>query len=330
MPPDPPPYDEVVALARRAPSFHNTQPWLWRDDGDHLDLVSDESRRLPYSDPDGRSLVVSCGAALHHLQVAAAGLGWAADVTRVPDPADPRLLARVRMRPRVASPDESRLLHCLTVRHTDRRPFAPQRPGDDLLDGLVAAGERCGTTVERFDAGPRRERLRQLALQADRLQRQDTSAAAELAAWTSFRRGEGVPASSVSDRTAVGAGFPNRFRPGAGDSGREAGDEGDVPTSWETGPVVLLVATSSDDRLCWLRAGETLSAMWLEATRQGLSLLPVNQCIEVTSTREQVTQQVLGNRLCAQVLAMVGQHPSGAAALPRTRRRPVEDVMVRG
>lgn len=330
MPPDSPPYDEIVALARRAPSFHNTQPWLWRDDGDHLDLISDESRRLPYSDPEGRSLVVSCGAGLHHLQVAAAGLGWATDVTRMPDPTDPRLLARIQMRPHVASPDESRLLHCLTVRHTDRRPFAPQRPGDDLLQALVATGERCGTTVVTYDAGPRRERLRQLALQADRLQRQDTAAAAELAAWTSFRRGEGVPATSVTDRTAVGAGFPNRFRTGADAPEREAGDEGDVPTSWETGPVVLLVATSSDDRLSWLRAGETLSALWLEATRHGLSLLPVNQCIEVTSTREQVAEHVLGNRLCPQVLAMTGLHPSDAPALPRTRRRPVEAVMVRG
>ena len=66
----------VVELACRAPSVHNTQPWIWRTTPYGVDLLADESRHLAVSDPTGRNMVISCGCALHHAQVVAAALGW--------------------------------------------------------------------------------------------------------------------------------------------------------------------------------------------------------------------------------------------------------------
>ena len=70
-----------VELACRAPSVHNTQPWAWRLRPDGVDLYADHQRRLSVADPVGRELTISCGAALHHFQVAARAMGWAADGT---------------------------------------------------------------------------------------------------------------------------------------------------------------------------------------------------------------------------------------------------------
>ena len=89
------PVDDILTLACRAPSVHNTQPWRWRVHGDRLDLFADYRRQLVYADPARRDLLVSCGAALHHLQVVCAGLGWAARVHRLPDPSDERHVAGV-------------------------------------------------------------------------------------------------------------------------------------------------------------------------------------------------------------------------------------------
>ena len=66
---------------------------------DGIDLYADESRQLAASDPRGRNLVISCGAALHHLRVAARASGLRPEVVRLPDPADPGLLAQVRFTP---------------------------------------------------------------------------------------------------------------------------------------------------------------------------------------------------------------------------------------
>jgi hypothetical protein len=60
---------EAVQHAMRAPSVHNTQPWLWRIGPGVVELHADWTRHLAATDPDRRDLLLSCGAALHHLRV---------------------------------------------------------------------------------------------------------------------------------------------------------------------------------------------------------------------------------------------------------------------
>ena len=89
----------ALMLAVRAPSVHNSQPWLWRI-GDHtLHLYANRDLHLPRTDPDARDLMLSCGATLHHCQVAFAALGWQSKVRRLPNPADPNHLAVIEASP---------------------------------------------------------------------------------------------------------------------------------------------------------------------------------------------------------------------------------------
>ena len=67
----------AVALACRAPSYHNSQPWRWVADCDGLHLFLDPSR-LVQTDPDERQALISCGAVLDHLRIALAAAGWKA------------------------------------------------------------------------------------------------------------------------------------------------------------------------------------------------------------------------------------------------------------
>jgi hypothetical protein len=60
---------ERSALAARAPSVHNTQPWRWLAEDDSMRLFADWRRQVPNTDPDGQDLLVGCGAALRHLRV---------------------------------------------------------------------------------------------------------------------------------------------------------------------------------------------------------------------------------------------------------------------
>ena len=80
----------AVEHALRAPSVHNTQPWRWRIRPDAVELHADWDRHLVATDPDRRDLVISCGAALHHLEVALAARGLTAQVRRMPDRRGPR------------------------------------------------------------------------------------------------------------------------------------------------------------------------------------------------------------------------------------------------
>src|SRR5690348_2717305 len=88
----------ALALAARAPSVHNSQPWLWRMGRGTVSLYANPDLALPATDPDARDLMLSCGASLNHAQIALAALGWQAKIHRFPDPADPTHLADIDVR----------------------------------------------------------------------------------------------------------------------------------------------------------------------------------------------------------------------------------------
>jgi nitroreductase len=96
--------EQAVAFGVRAPSVHNTQPWRWVFRGGVLELHADRSRQLPALDPDGRSMLLSCGAALELARLGFAAAGWESEVDR---PASGDLVGRIRPTRRVPVPAET-------------------------------------------------------------------------------------------------------------------------------------------------------------------------------------------------------------------------------
>lgn len=139
--PDTATVESAVALALRAPSAGNAQPWCWRIGYSTLHLFADEDR-LP-SDPGERDVLLGCGAALHHVRVAFAALGWRTEVHRLPDPDDPAHLAVVTPRPAGhPTAETTALAAAIPRRRTDRRPPAGWPVPREHLDALARAAAR--------------------------------------------------------------------------------------------------------------------------------------------------------------------------------------------
>jgi hypothetical protein len=309
----------LVELACRAPSVYNTQPWAWRLREHAIDLYADERRSLPVADPVGRNLVISCGAALHHLQVAARAFGLRPEVTRFPDPGEPAWLARTALWPGARKPEATSNLAALHARCTDRRRFTSWPVPDERLERLVemardAGGDGVAVTdlVHRFQAEG------QLARAYER-QRRDPAIAAELRRWTDRVDGGGVPFETVPEEVAKDPSHRTRFGTGSlEDSGR--------PTEGSDGLIVL--SDSHDTREAWLRCGEGLSALWLHAVREGLSIVPLSQVVEVPETRAALQHDVLGNMAVPLLAVRVGWQAISRSQITPTPRRPVNDVLV--
>ena len=86
-----------------APSVHNTQPWRFTAVGQQISLHADAGRQLMVADPDGREMMISCGAALFTARLALRSLGYIPETSVLPDPGQPLLVARVSWRRRAAS-----------------------------------------------------------------------------------------------------------------------------------------------------------------------------------------------------------------------------------
>ncbi len=309
----------VVELAQRAPSVHNTQPWHWRGDGTALELCADRSRQLVVSDPDGRNLVISCGAVLHHALVVARALGLGTDVVLLPDPEQPDLLARVELSAGEPLPSASDVLEAVAQRCTDRRRFTSWPVPDERLTHLAAQATAWSSRALPLTDVSERFRAELLMNRAVDLQAADESRQREQAEWLNAGAFDGVPSSVIPAPADVLVRRPGRFRSGFLD------DEESREVEGADGLIVICAPT--DDTMAWLRAGEALSAMWLEAAREGLSLVPLTQVVEFTQTRDALRLEVLGGLAHPLMLVRVGWQAISRSQLPPTPRRPVGEVL---
>jgi nitroreductase len=315
------PIRDLVAFATRAPSVHNTQPWHWCVSGERVALFADSRRQLQYADPDGRDLVISCGAALHHLSVAAAASGWKARVRRMPNPYNDAQLANVSFRPEPATREALAALTTLTRRRTDRRRPSSWHVPRERLDALLALGPAAGVTIVAVVSRRARAELLQILAEAEQAQRLNRRSVDEIVHWTGREDDEGIPASSLLRRgPATGpATAPSRFP--SGTLTDHASDSEPVE------PALLAICTSSDDTASRLRAGEALSAMLLKGTADGLAMVPLSQAIEVARTRHLLQHELLGDAACPQIIVQVGWGVDTGGQVPLTPRRPVDDVL---
>jgi len=104
----------------------------------------------------------------------------------------------------------------------------------------------------------------------------------------------------------------------------------DPAAELETSDGVVVLCGYADEPADWLRTGEALSALWLRAALDGLSVVPLSQVIEVEETRMALQHEVLGGLAVPHLLVRLGWQELSRSQLLRTKRRQVADVLDQG
>jgi hypothetical protein len=318
----------LIRYAGLAPSERNTQPWLFRINGDqrslYVDLYADRSRAVRQVDPDDRELILSCGGALYHLRLALRRFGYAGDVTLFPEGTNCDLLARLRFGAHAEPTPEERLLFATAhERHTSRAPFTEQPVPPALL-----------TALQRV-AGYEHVRLRSLQDEAERRLAADlvTEANLRLFARPEFRQelSQWLHADSVH----APDGIPGQTFGLAGQAGShtdgEFGTDADVANYIARNhelalqaPLLLILDTPQDMPIDWLRAGEALTALLLRAYADGLRVSFLNAPVQVGEIRARLGQELHFSGY-PQVILRLGYGPNSEHP---TQRRDVGDTLL--
>ncbi|WP_041938948.1 MULTISPECIES: Acg family FMN-binding oxidoreductase [Frankia] len=316
---------EVVAAAAAAPSIHNTQPWLWRLEGDGLTLIADSSRQLDIADPEGRQLLLSCGAALCNAQLALRVRGLEPAVELLPDGGDfrsSRLATVTVVGQRPATDTERALVEAIPRRYTDRRPFAERPLPDEAVARLREAAEAHGAWLTAPTDPDLRVQVSVLLSRADWIEEHNDDYRKELASWSrTAPAADGIPRSAVVHSDAPRQSeFPMRDLDVVGEAGTLLRDP-DVER-----PGILLIGTEADTTADRLRAGEAMQRVLLTATALGLATSPMSQAIDVEGMREQF-RAATGGLGHVQMILRAGYLPSDTEPLGPTPRRRVDDVL---
>src|SRR5262252_9153413 len=314
----------VVTAAAWAPSVHNTQPWRFSSSGQLISLYADAGRQLRVADPDGREMMISCGAALFIARLALRSLGYLPETQVLPDPGQPLLVARVRWARRAARTEfEQRLFGQVRRRRTHRGGFDPVPLPRGLLAALRDSAARYGAMLRIIADDGRRAALAAAVQAAERVQRQDSERVRELARWApapGSARADGVPPASYPAREEhTSPDFPGRdFARGHG--------WGLPPLStaslFRTAGVVALLTTAQDRPPDWVDAGQALQRVLLTASSCGVTVALHTQPLEAGSLRESIRTQ-LSDGAYPQLILRFGAVTEAADSV----RRLPDDIM---
>jgi nitroreductase len=305
----------LLEAATAAPSIHNSQPWRFVVGPRNIELYADPQRQLRVADASGRSLLISCGAALFNLRVAAEHGGIHPRVRLLPSE-NPLLVASVDVDHRRSRPsllDE--LYPAIWARRTNRNPFWSRRPPASALARLVEAVASENAVVRIYDDPTEVSRIVGVLRHAEFEERNDPAGMAERAAWLATEpRPDGVPVASLG---------PVPEQTGAAFRDLANGQRLARPTApFEATPTVALLSTIQDTRVDWVRAGQALERLLLVATTQGLAASFMNQPLEQPDLRWLTGSPTTGLGH-TQMLMRIGY----GIAVPPTPRRPIAEVI---
>lgn len=315
---------QAVAAGVLAPSVLNTQPWRFVLGVDRIELFADRGRALPATDPDGRELTISCGAALFQCALALRAGGNTVETVLLPDPGDPDHLATIVVTGHAPPPPGVLELSAAAAeRHMQREAFDDDPVAPEEIDRLAEHVTAEGAWLRNFTRREDVITLASLQSRADAAEAADPDYRAELASWVhpggmspDGISAEALPKTPVRERqTDV---VLRDFSPDPTPAGGQPSFPGRVER-----PSIVLLGTDGDRPADWLRAGSALSRLLIAATAGGLAASPLTQVLEPVGYRAAVRARLLGLVGHPQMLLRIGHGRPGAPS----GRRPVAEVV---
>jgi hypothetical protein len=341
----------LVNYAVLAPSKYNSQPWLFEICGGSLDLICDRNPAFQVTDPACRESIVSCGAALMNLRMAAEYFGYATIIEYFPWTGNDNLLARIRLnaarangaehngfgwkapeRGRLPSanqpeyePSQDELFLAMTRRSTVRHAFWPGTPPETVLVACCNAAARNGAWLQIIKDGPTQEAIADLVARGDRERLADTGYRRELAAWIhSARAGckvglQGSVYGLEGPLDLLTPGFSlllQKVNLGRLIAARDR-------ERARRAPVLFILGTAEDTPRAWLAAGQALESVLLLATAAGLRASCLSQPASVNHLRKELLQTIQGAGF-PQIMVRVGY----GDPTRHTPRRPAPEVSI--
>ncbi len=309
-----------------APSIHNTQPWRFRIADNAIELLADRSNALPATDPDGRELIISCGAALMNLLTALHHFGHETWVQYEPDPQHPDTLARVRLgRERFPDAEDGSLFRGIRRRRSSRQPFQARPIPRALQRRMIWLASEHGCWLYFIESEQGRSQILSLVEEAHTRRQSDLQYQSERAHWLGY----GDPPSGIAQKANVAEiveptdEVDPRHSKALTLENASRWIERDRELLRSTATIVLL-GTDRDATFNWIQAGQAVQKILLRAASEEISTSFLHQPCQIPELREQL-RHIAGREGPVQSMLRLGY---GNTVYPHSPRLSVEQVLL--
>ena len=312
---------ELVRYGTLAPSGHNTQPWKFAIRGNTIRVLPDYSRRLAVVDPQDRELWISLGCVLENLDIAARSVGYETEFT-LPTPTADYLTFHLRP---ISARSPTPLFDAIPHRQSTRSLYDGHAVPLADMRRIEAVAPAPGVSLHVLTASDQKEAVIEYVTSADHSQYGDQPFINELVRWLRFNKPEALHSldglyTRCSGNPELPRWLGRRFITTA-----SAGQRSDIDgRSVRSSSGLLVIAAAQDDKCHWIETGRLYQRLALTMTALNVKTAFLNQPVEVPALRSQFQSYLQLGAALPQLLLRFGY----AAPMPRSLRRPVEQVLV--
>lgn len=320
-------YLQLVELATRAPSGHNTQPWLFRIGEKEITILPDLTKELPVVDNDRRELYISLGCATENLCIAASASGYRTEVS-IEAPTEQPAAIHISLE-KSADVLPSPFYPAIEKRQTNRSVYNGQAVPEKSLEALTAIAAEPGIRFHLWKNGSEEfNALKALILKGNDSQMNDPTFKEELQTWMRYNKKHSEATRNGLSYAVFGApnlpAFLSKAIMGSflNSSTQNKGDSKKIASSSHL--VLFTVPNNTVEE--WIGLGRTLQRFLLTATQENIAAAFLNQPCEVKELAEEIRQELPINKEYPALLLRIGY----AKDMPYSLRQDIKEVITEG
>ena len=313
-------FQQLATLASRAPSGHNTQPWLFDQEGDTFIIRPDFSKALPVVDPDHRELYISLGCAAENTLLAG-GKQLTIDNEQKQLTIDNGQLTIKIPKEKIVNCPLS-IVNSITSRQMNRRLYNRHPIIAKSLSALTAVRPEANTNFYLWENGSEPfERLKPFIRKGNEIQMNDPAFLAELKSWIRYNKRQAEATRDGLSYAVFGA--PNLpaclSKAIMGNMLKSSVQNRSDMKKLASASHVALFTTQHNTIEEWIRLGQTLQRFLLATTQEGIATAFLNQPCEVRSLAEEIRETFPIHREFPTLLLRLGY----AKPMPYSLRRAI-------
>ncbi len=317
-----PDFRYIAEQAIKAPSGHNTQPWLIKINEDRIEIHPNFNKSLKIVDPDNRELFISLGCATENACIAASVKKYSSDVSVTKDSV---IIIRLS---RDETIKENSLVEFIPLRQTNRSVYNNKIITDSIIQLLKSISLERDIHLYLFKNGTvEYNNVGELITKGNIQQMENPAFVGELKSWMRFNKGESIKTNDGLSYAVMGApNLPSFISKPIVSSYltpkmQNKGDREKIESSSH----FALFTTKTNSAKDWINLGRSLQRFLLTTTSFGIANAFMNQPCEIKELSVELNKRLDIDSEYPTILVRIGY----AKSMPYSLRKNIEEVTLK-
>ena len=310
----------VIEQAIKAPSGHNTQPWLFKINSDNIEIHPNFEKSLPVVDADNRELFISLGCAVENLCIAAASKSYDYKVSI----AENGVIA-INLEKKELIKYNS-LFEQIAIRQTNRSVYTGKTISNDTLEVLKKIPLEAGVNIYFYENGSKEfDTISDFVVRGNIAQMQNKEFTDELKSFMRFNKNHQNKTNDGLSYAVFGAPNLPMFivkHIMSGYLNPKTQNKGDVKKMQSSSHFVLFT-TQANSLEQWINLGRTMQRFLLKSTELKIVHAYLNQPNEIRELSVEMAKFLQISEYPT-ILLRIGY----GETLPYSKRKDIKDMII--